>query len=801
MIIETWFEQDLMKPVQVQYVNGNVFSQDNMGNRIGVKLYKDGVAHGSEGTISASVIRADGATLAVTGSSSGNTAWVDLPQAAYAVPGLLTIVIKSTTVSSAVTTICAALATVYRSSTDSIVDPGTVIPSISDLIAQIQAAIASIPADYSSLWNKLAATFDASTTYAVGDYCLYNGNLYRFKAAHEGTWSTSDVLAVTVGNELTYANSSKKAVADLIYNYGTDGTATVRLVGEIVPYRYRNTTRLDSQSSVRYKLPKNVRTVNISMSVLQNLNSYTFTDAAGNVLTYKYEDANADVTYTDINAFEAEYLVCCNNNTLFTTIIVDATIAGIGIHIDEAKKTSDVKYTMLSGVNKNYSYLDFDQSEGEVSIEYDVSGYDRADITSYTVSTRNKYTLLDSNGNIVGYYHTTDASETGQTTNVQITIPTNASKLLVSSTRADRPNTLVYGVTMPESYGWTRCAGTFVDYRYQGTTRQERVNGSKEFPASPFDIFKLVDGAPTANINVFTAFDSNGEVIGFVSLHDYEITDETYFICPRGTVKVAVAAAAIASGGWTTCAPMTIIKRKTTKKLSVMGDSISTFEHFSPDDYNPFYASGRDGLPNASYSYWGIIAREKGWALSSINAYGGSQVSDYDPQARYGIAMCSTTRTSGLAGNGTPDYIIILGGTNDFGHGVPIGSWAGMADMPTTGEDFRKAYALMLNRVHANYPLAMVYCCTLPNRERDAVPGSLEKYHDQYLHQFNDAVRQIAPMLNCRVIDLESCGINQYNLETYMSDYHEDTGVATHPNIAGHALIAQRILEELYRRE
>lgn len=650
------------------------------------------------------------------------------------------------------------------------------------------------------LRGSLVQPFSDSTSYSVGDYVFYNGTIYRFKKAHTGEWSGSDTVAVKVGSELTYANSSNKALADAIYHYGSDETATIRLVGEFVPYRYRGETRLETQSSIRFKLPQNTKSISISMHALANLNSYTLFDADGNVLTYRTEEAEGNVSYTDINAFEAAYLVCSNGNAWFNTIVVDAVISGVGVHIDEAKKTSDVKYTLLSGSVKDYYFLNLDRVEGNLSIEYDVSSYDRVDITSYNISTTNKYTFLDENENVVGYYHASDANEIGITTTVQVTVPTNASKLLVSTYRVERPNVLVYGVTLPESYGWTRCAGVFVNYRYQGTTRTERVNGSKEFSASEFDIFKLVDGQPVANINAFTAFNANDEIVGYLSLHAEDITDETYFICPVGTVKVAVAAAAIASGGWTTCAPMSILKRKTTKKLSIMGDSISTYEHFSPDDYNPFYSSGSDGLPNAAYSYWGIIAREKGWALSSINAYGGSQVSDYDPQSRYGIAMCSTTRTSGLAGNGTPDYIVILGGTNDFGHGVPIGEWAGMADMPTVGDDFRKAYALMLNRIHAAYPLAMVYCCTLINRERDAVPGSIEKYHDQYLHEFNDAIRQIAPMLNCRVIELESCGINQYNLETYMSDYHTDTGIATHPNIAGHKLIAQRILEELALR-
>jgi lysophospholipase L1-like esterase len=135
---------------------------------------------------------------------------------------------------------------------------------------------------------------------------------------------------------------------------------------------------------------------------------------------------------------------------------------------------------------------------------------------------------------------------------------------------------------------------------------------------------------------------------------------------------------------------------------------------------------------------------------------------------------------------------------------VPLGTWAGHADIPTTGTTFRDAYAMMLNKIHANYPLAKVYCCTLANLERDLEQGSLEHrpsgeitQDTQWLHEFNEAIRQIAPIMNCTVIEVESCGINQFNMATYMGDYNSGTGSGLHPNAAGHALIAARILNSL----
>lgn len=178
--IETWYNQDLAQAVKVKYIDGNVFSQDSGGNRIGVNLFKNGEPFTVTGTISANVIRADGATVAVSGQSSQNSAWVDLPQAAYAVPGSLSVVIKSLS-NGYVTTLCAVVANVYISSTDTAVDPGTIIPSIQALIAEIENTRATIPQDYTALSN--AVTYDAITYDAVeqefipkGMVCARNGS-------------------------------------------------------------------------------------------------------------------------------------------------------------------------------------------------------------------------------------------------------------------------------------------------------------------------------------------------------------------------------------------------------------------------------------------------------------------------------------------------------------------------------------------------------------------------------------------------------------------------------------------------
>ena len=208
--IETWFEQDLQELVAVRMLTGNLFSLDNQGNLIGVKVFDGGTPATLSGTVSGNVILPNGGTVAVTGTLSGNQAYIILPQAAY-VPGVITIAIKLTS-SGVITTLAAVSAVVYRTSTDTTVDPGTIIPSIQTLINQINTAVASIPADYSSLWTTLAPAFSTSTAYTAGQYVTYSGAMYRFTKAHAaGSWASGDVTAVNIGAELTDLKSALDA--------------------------------------------------------------------------------------------------------------------------------------------------------------------------------------------------------------------------------------------------------------------------------------------------------------------------------------------------------------------------------------------------------------------------------------------------------------------------------------------------------------------------------------------------------------------------------------------------------------
>ena len=53
----------------------------------------------------------------------------------------------------------------------------------------------------------LAAAFDTAINYAIGDYCIYNGGLYRFVLSHSaGAWNDSQVTQITMSDDVKNNN-------------------------------------------------------------------------------------------------------------------------------------------------------------------------------------------------------------------------------------------------------------------------------------------------------------------------------------------------------------------------------------------------------------------------------------------------------------------------------------------------------------------------------------------------------------------------------------------------------------------
>jgi hypothetical protein len=136
MTTERWVEQDIAQPIVVQHCEGVVFTADNNGNIIGVKLYKDGTAFNPSGTATCNVIRPDGVTVSFNGTVSGNAISATLPVTALAVPGVIGVVLQSIS-GSVVTTVFKGMFTCEMTTTETVVAPSVHTSSLAQLTQDV----------------------------------------------------------------------------------------------------------------------------------------------------------------------------------------------------------------------------------------------------------------------------------------------------------------------------------------------------------------------------------------------------------------------------------------------------------------------------------------------------------------------------------------------------------------------------------------------------------------------------------------------------------------------------------------
>lgn len=69
----------------------------------------------------------------------------------------------------------------------------------------------------------VAADFNAGTSYTAGNYCIYEGKFYKFKANHSGAWSAADVDEIKIAGELASLKSGLIDVGSMLDAYPVSG--------------------------------------------------------------------------------------------------------------------------------------------------------------------------------------------------------------------------------------------------------------------------------------------------------------------------------------------------------------------------------------------------------------------------------------------------------------------------------------------------------------------------------------------------------------------------------------------------
>lgn len=234
--------------------------------------------------------------------------------------------------------------------------------------------------------------------------------------------------------------------------------------------------------------------------------------------------------------------------------------------------------------------------------------------------------------------------------------------------------------------------------------------------------------------------------------------------------------------------------------ISILGDSISTFSSCNPAGYQVYYRGERceqTGVLTPEDTWWAQVAARLNGRILANGSFSGSRVEgDGFP------AGCSKKRVAALACNGmVPDMVIVFMGINDYGWGglsaqslrrdispghADSNSRPGEAGnaSPVALTRFSHAYRLMLQRIRASYPQAIVWCCTLcPGRVAASPhPTFTMNFRGIPFDEYNDAIRQAARAADCRIADLRAQGL----------DYEAWDG--THPTARGMRQLADLVI-------
>ena len=225
--------------------------------------------------------------------------------------------------------------------------------------------------------------------------------------------------------------------------------------------------------------------------------------------------------------------------------------------------------------------------------------------------------------------------------------------------------------------------------------------------------------------------------------------------------------------------------------VSVLGDSISTYQGYIPDGYACFYPEANNDVKDVTQTWWMQVLYNTGMRLAANGSYSASTVCG-DSKDEHSSAGCSDRRINDLKGpyGTSPDIILVYMGANDFFRAMELGKFDGV---PTgRGEkyyvNFSEAYELMLQKLLRTYPASRIYCMTLTEANSGDHPRVNEKGNT--IADFNSRIKAIAAAYGIPVIDVHNCGMEVYELNHYTSD-------GTHPNKEGSTKMANYVTSVL----
>jgi len=248
------------------------------------------------------------------------------------------------------------------------------------------------------------------------------------------------------------------------------------------------------------------------------------------------------------------------------------------------------------------------------------------------------------------------------------------------------------------------------------------------------------------------------------------------------------------------------------KRVSIIGDSISSFAGYIPAGYNYHYPCNDGSVTKVSQTYWyQLIYQHMQNAVLDLNmSYSGSAVTRSTNTAKSGNHWYENSyiqRYLRQGGVGNPDIVLIHGGTNDWAHNdCPLypgdevlcnkASAPGEAVFQTVftaadaatdydqaaaleDTDFLSAYVKLIKLLKAQYPKVKIVCIV-----GDYLSEGIEQ-----------CILKAAEHYGCKTVNL--LRVNGFNDQTYMPKHDYNGSGGCHPDERAMQFISNKIYTEL----
>ncbi len=245
------------------------------------------------------------------------------------------------------------------------------------------------------------------------------------------------------------------------------------------------------------------------------------------------------------------------------------------------------------------------------------------------------------------------------------------------------------------------------------------------------------------------------------------------------------------------------------RRISIIGDSISTFEGFVPTINRCFYFKSNShltGIESAKDTWWMKVIDALDGEFLANASYAGSMVEGMgfpagsSPERARQVLGGESVRSS------KPDDILVFYGINDYGWGgakaqaegratnVPV--WLDLSGYPQdvagiAPDDavdlFEAAYGKMLANLKEMAPGARIHCISLvPGRVAgNEVSDFCYSLRGRSLDEYNDAIARAARSQGCDLLDIRAYGY----------DYQSSDG--SHPDKTGMQQLAAMVVAKM----